>query len=131
MEGICMKRITKCIAAMLLAAALLMGAAQAAVRTNANVNLRKGPGLDCEIVGDVKPDKELKFLGQIGVQCFIPAQSWRSSEFAVSEAGVCVAECVLDASCRRLIQAQMVFGATGGQSVCTDGKRLLEQDDTE
>lgn len=24
-----------------------------------------------------------------------------------------------------------VFGATGGQSICTDGKRLLEQDDIE
>ena len=86
-----MKRITKCIVAMLLAAALLMGAAQAVVRTNANVNLRKGPGLDCEIVGDVKPDKELKFLGQVstddrGVDWYLVehkgSQCWISSRYS-------------------------------------------------
>lgn len=86
-----MKRISKYILVVMLVTAMLMGAAQASVKTTGNVNLRKGPGLDYEIVGDVKPDQELEFKGQVstderGVDWYLVehkgSECWISSRYS-------------------------------------------------
>ena len=58
-----MKTMMRMIAAMLIAVMLLTGAALAAgtIKTDGNVNVRKGPGLDYQSVGTVKAGKALEF----------------------------------------------------------------------
>lgn len=78
--------------ALLLVLGLLSGVAFAEVRTTGNVNLRKGPGLDYDVLGSESTDVELEYLGETSTDArgvdwykvsFKGGAAWISSKYAV------------------------------------------------
>ena len=88
-----MKTMLRIVAAMLIAAMLLTGAALAAgkIRTDGQVNLRKGAGLDCASVGTVKAGKVLSFdktkKDARGVIWYHVKNGWISSRYTTQIEG--------------------------------------------
>ena len=88
-----MKTMMKIVAAMLIAAMLLMGTALAAgkIRTEGQVNVRKGPGLDYTSVGTMKAGKVLEFdktsKDERGVIWYHVKGGWISSKYTAQIEG--------------------------------------------
>ena len=88
-----MKTMMKIVAAMLIAAMLLMGTALAAgkIRTEGQLNVRKGPGLDYTSVGTMKAGKVLEFdktsKDERGVIWYHVKGGWVSSKYTTQIQG--------------------------------------------
>ena len=88
-----MKTMMKIVATMLIAAMLLMGTALAAgkIRTEGQLNVRKGPGLDYTSVGTMKAGKVLEFdktsTDERGVIWYHVKGGWISSRYTTQIQG--------------------------------------------